>query len=285
MKKLDKLCIDIYDNKIIVEIEIENIEINFEKYYNINNNFDQTKITNYVYVNEKDNSTVVIFTNLINKQFYIDIKEKESLQIEIEIFDCINQIIRIALSDDFYFLHASMVEKNNYGYVVIGKTHSGKSTTAINLLEYGYNYVTDDIVGINKKNGKVIGINKPIYIRNPNLVSSDNNEIKKVYFNNDLYNYLYSNINTQLLNLNKNLIILKREKFEDEKYFEVNYINGAKKILDLIANTFNEDITEQIIIDFNRLFKNFNLISFTYHDNIDVAKIIIEKDLFNYEET
>ncbi len=44
----------------------------------------------------------------------------------------------------FYYLHASVVECDNEGYIFVGKSGSGKSTNAIRLAEKGWNYLSDD---------------------------------------------------------------------------------------------------------------------------------------------
>lgn len=284
MQKLNKLCLDIFGNKILITINANDIELNFEKYYNITEEYDERTIINNIYIKKIYNSSLIISTNFIKKQFYIYMNDKDSTQIEVEVFDYINHFARLILNNDYYFLHASMVEKNNYGYIVIGRTHSGKSTTAINLLKYGYNYVTDDIVGINKKNGKVIGINKPIYIRNSNLVKIEDTGILKIKSKDNLYHYLYSNINNSEFTMNNNIILLKKCEFNEGKKVDIKIIDGAQKILELISNTFNEIVNKKIIIDFNKLFKNCSLFLITYCENIDIADLIIERNIFENEK-
>lgn len=281
----NKLCVEIFANKVFLKINLHDTKIDLFKYFNNITEYDEineSEIENVVYITEEKNGNVIkISTNLIENDYYLKTENKNLKQIELELFDYLNQLIRIALKKDFYFLHASMVEKNHEGFIIIGKTHSGKSTIAINLLGYGYNYVTDDIVGINKKSGEVIGINKPIYIRNSNLVFTEKSEIKTIKINDNMSYYMYKSNYSKPLVLNSNLILISRINQTNDNSYKIKMLDGSDKILQILENTFNEDINKNIISDFTRLFKNKKIIKIEYYDNINIAKVIFDEGLFD----
>ena len=64
----------------------------------------------------------------------------------------------------YLFLHAGALAKNNKAVLLPGPSGSGKSTLTLGLLNYGYQYLTDEVVVINLSDLRVLPFQRPIYI-------------------------------------------------------------------------------------------------------------------------
>ena len=65
---------------------------------------------------------------------------------------------------DYLFLHSAAMAKGNKAVLLPGPSESGKSTLTLGLLNYGYQYLTDEVVVINLSDLRVLPFQRPIYI-------------------------------------------------------------------------------------------------------------------------
>ncbi len=65
---------------------------------------------------------------------------------------------------DYLFLHSGAVAKDNKAILLVGPSGSGKSTLTLGLLNYGYKYLTDEVVITSLSDLKTIPFQRPIYI-------------------------------------------------------------------------------------------------------------------------
>jgi len=66
---------------------------------------------------------------------------------------------------EYLFLHSGAVAKgNNKAVLLPGPSGSGKSTLTLGLLNYGYQYLTDEVVVISLSDLRVLPFQRPIYI-------------------------------------------------------------------------------------------------------------------------
>ncbi|MBI2470541.1 MAG: hypothetical protein HYV59_04785 [Planctomycetes bacterium] len=76
---------------------------------------------------------------------------------------CVRDSLYLHLKD-YLFLHSAAVAKDNKAVLLAGPSESGKSTLSLGLLNYGYQYLTDEVVVINLANMKALPFQRPIYI-------------------------------------------------------------------------------------------------------------------------
>lgn len=65
---------------------------------------------------------------------------------------------------DYLFLHSGAVVKDNKAILLVGASRSGKSTLTLSLLNYGYKYLTDEVVVISLSSLETIPFQRPIYV-------------------------------------------------------------------------------------------------------------------------
>jgi len=80
---------------------------------------------------------------------------------------------------EYLFLHAGALAKNNKAVLLPGPSGSGKSTLTLGLLNYGYQYLTDEVVVINLSDLRVLPFQRPIYIYGWQSVASA--EVEKFF--------------------------------------------------------------------------------------------------------
>ncbi|HHT9108153.1 MAG TPA: hypothetical protein ACFYEF_09580, partial [Candidatus Wunengus sp. YC63] len=80
---------------------------------------------------------------------------------------------------EYLFLHAGALAKNNKAVLLPGPSGSGKSTLTLGLLNYGYRYLTDEVVVINLSDLRVLPFQRPIYIYGWQSVASA--EVEKYF--------------------------------------------------------------------------------------------------------
>ena len=76
---------------------------------------------------------------------------------------CVRDSLYLHLKD-FLFLHSAAVAKDNKAVLLAGPSESGKSTLTLGLLNYGYQYLTDEVAVISLSGLKAIPFQRPIYI-------------------------------------------------------------------------------------------------------------------------
>jgi len=80
---------------------------------------------------------------------------------------------------EYLFLHAGALAKNNKAVLLPGPSGSGKSTLTLGLLNYGYQYLTDEVVVIDLSDLRVLPFQRPIYIYGWQSVASA--EVEKFF--------------------------------------------------------------------------------------------------------
>jgi len=76
---------------------------------------------------------------------------------------CVRDSLYLHLKE-YLFLHAGALAKNNKAVLLPGPSESGKSTLTLGLLNYGYQYLTDEVVVIDLSDVRVLPFQRPIYI-------------------------------------------------------------------------------------------------------------------------
>jgi len=76
---------------------------------------------------------------------------------------CVRDSLYLHLKD-YLFLHSGAVAKGNKAVLLPGPSESGKSTLTLGLLNYGYQYLTDEVVVINLSDLSALPFQRPIYI-------------------------------------------------------------------------------------------------------------------------
>lgn len=76
---------------------------------------------------------------------------------------CVRDTLYLRLND-YLFLHSGAVAKDNKAVLLAGPSGSGKSTLTLGLLNYGYKYLTDEVVVVSRSRLEAIPFQRPIYI-------------------------------------------------------------------------------------------------------------------------
>ena len=76
---------------------------------------------------------------------------------------CVRDSLYLHLKD-YLFLHSAAVAKDKKAVLLAGPSESGKSTLTLGLLNYGYQYLTDEVAVISLSGLKAIPFQRPIYI-------------------------------------------------------------------------------------------------------------------------
>lgn len=94
---------------------------------------------------------------------------------------CVRESLYLHLKE-YLFLHAGALAKNNKAVLLPGPSGSGKSTLTLGLLNYGYQYLTDEVVVIDLSDLRVLPFQRPIYIYGwQSVVSSEVEKYFKFY--------------------------------------------------------------------------------------------------------
>ena len=91
---------------------------------------------------------------------------------------CLRDSLYLHLKE-YLFLHAGALAKNNKAVLLPGPSGSGKSTLTLGLLNYGYQYLTDEVVVIDLSDLRVLPFQRPIYIYGWQSVASA--EVEKYF--------------------------------------------------------------------------------------------------------
>lgn len=104
---------------------------------------------------------------------------KEDNRILIESFNIHSAAIEISSeiinkfvhnSEKLLFLHAGAVQKNGKVVIIVGQSKSGKTSLVSNLInQYGFTFLSDEIVPIDLETGFVLSFRRSLSIRNETL--------------------------------------------------------------------------------------------------------------------
>lgn len=84
-----------------------------------------------------------------SKVFFLDVKDKDTKKRIARNF-ITNLFIRLYQLKGALLLHCACVEKNNKAIIIIGKANSGKTVSMLNLLDFGFNFITNDFLIVDK---------------------------------------------------------------------------------------------------------------------------------------
>lgn len=146
-------------------------------------------------------------------------------------------------SGDWWFLHGGAVRYKNSAILLLAGTGTGKSTLVCHLCSQGFEYMTDDIIPINKNSLAVVPFPKPIYLRNIDILKDDikNDSMFWLYedvfdFANDSRYVVIPNISVPVTTYTPiaSVIILDR-KINTEP--QIKCINGNNAFMSIISNS------------------------------------------------
>lgn len=136
----------------------------------ISDNLKKISGTHYKMVDKWfDNATLDCFIDNTSKTCYAtnfnaSTYEYKMLLIKYFVANLFNRFLEI---DGYLGLHSSCVEMDNNGIVFVAERNSGKTNCMLNLMNVGFNVVTNDKIALKKIDNKIIGygIAQPISIR------------------------------------------------------------------------------------------------------------------------
>ncbi len=97
------------------------------------------------------------------KVYFLDSYDKEAKKKIARNF-ITNLFIRLYQLKGALLLHCSCVEKDNKSVIIVGKANSGKTVTMLNLLDFGFNFITNDFLIVDKNNNKLEFLPSPQFI-------------------------------------------------------------------------------------------------------------------------
>ena len=97
------------------------------------------------------------------KVFFLDCYDKEAKKKIARNF-ITNLFIRLYQLKGALLLHCSCVEKDNKSVIIVGNANSGKTVTMLNLLDFGFNFITNDFLIVDKNNNKLEFLPSPQFI-------------------------------------------------------------------------------------------------------------------------
>lgn len=150
----------------------------------------------------------------------------------------VNEIIYDCIVDyeKGHALHAGSLSYNGHGILVPGKSGSGKSTLVAWLASKGLNYLTDELVFVNK-DGKIKPFTRPISLKMPNvsLISSfiDMNPEKLIHDPQGMM-IAHRNINPKFHPDRPSLSLILFPHFQDNARTEITKLSSARSCFQLM---------------------------------------------------
>ncbi len=150
---------------------------------------------------------------------------------------------------DYLFLHSGAVARDNRAILLIGPSGAGKSTLTTALLNYGYRYVTDEVVVVTISGLRVLPFQRPIYLYGwlPILSSENNREFKAFRFkerygkNMEYWQFIVPQNSSRLAkesSFDPGFIIFPRFS-ERRKRTTLKSISKAEAVIHLMQNGWN----------------------------------------------
>lgn len=162
---------------------------------------------------------------------------------------------------NFLVLHASCVSKNNQGFLLLGKKHSGKTTLSLEMVSnYEYNLITDDLSFITMRGKKIFchSLFKGIHLNDEtfdyyqgyfsNIYNKDSNKTR-YYIKKTKQRSLITDI--VLSHVVENMFEPYLEKLEikyEKKIIVDNYVNFSDENQTLIEKKINDLFQKNIKI-------------------------------------
>ncbi len=97
------------------------------------------------------------------KVFFLDSYDKEAKKKIARNF-ITNLFIRLYQLKGALLLHCSCVEKDNNAVIIVGNANCGKTVTMLNLLDFGFNFITNDFLIVDKNDNRLEFLPSPQFI-------------------------------------------------------------------------------------------------------------------------
>lgn len=237
---------------------IDCYELNFDSFVTIN------KVSGYYSVKYKHFEYNNLSVNSIYYFLY------EIIQVIVEEY---------VISNSINVLHGACVEKNGKAYAFSAKTNTGKSTLVTELLNYKYNYISDDYIILNRENDKVIPLHIPIKLRSVNQI---NNNIANQIIVRD-----YNPVRSENYYLIKPSYYCENKPFTLQGFFQINRNKVENRIISLDYKDSYKTIILNSKISVAEAIKNISVITLSLIRTVQVYHIdyITTKDCINLIES
>lgn len=106
-----------------------------------------------------DNATLDCYIDNTNRICYatnLSSKDNKHIKLQVEYFTA-NFFKRFLELSGYIGLHSSCVEKENQGILFVAERYNGKTICMLNMMNYGYNIVTNEITALKKIKDQLIG--------------------------------------------------------------------------------------------------------------------------------
>jgi energy-coupling factor transporter ATP-binding protein EcfA2 len=161
---------------------------------------------------------------------------------------CVRDSLYAGLKN-YLFLHSGAVARDNRAVLLTGPSGAGKSTLTTALLNYGYKYVTDEVVVISTADLGVLPFQRPIYLYGwlPVLSSENSKEYEAFCFkekygkNMEYWQFIVPKNNAVLAkesSLDLGFIIFPRFN-KEQKHASLRHISKAEAAFHLMQNGWN----------------------------------------------
>lgn len=214
----------------------------------------EPKFTSDGFIREIPNIGVFIFdknskkikVNYINNQ-------KHAFDVLEVVVDSTMQAVDLStIFFDILPLHAAVVQKNGYGIIIMGASNSGKTTTESLLIQYGFDYFSDDILFLNQK-GMVYNNQEYILpMREPTVQLMNDFFEKSIIFNHhegEKYIDRSMNLSSQK-NVIPAIILLPGKVYthnKDEKPYIIQKIDNSELYISLLKETISLQFPPEVI--------------------------------------
>lgn len=268
----------------ILRIKVIKSDVLYNKYFNISKDRKIKNSKTYcdvrrenILITDKEKNEILLLYDSLN--------DERVQHVEEIIIGCFGKFME---EDGFYFIHASVIEKNNKGIGILKGKNSDNTIILLKLLQNNFNFVCNSQVAIKDIKHKIKGISLPTRIgikMDSRMSSCLNNDIynklkesqkylnKKDTFNrmkpdniekfnlkiNELLDIFKVNFlqNTEILALFelhyipnlKEMKILKVEENEKITILSMNLKKAIYQPVEYIKNVFNEEENKKLIIN------------------------------------
>lgn len=149
----------------------EILSLPFELATNDKKFFNEFLELNAALVLPADGKTPVVRYSVIKNAKYFCISENGSFRrrwahrwpLYLFVMMCVRDKLYLHLKN-YLFLHSGAVVKGDKAILLAGPSGSGKSTLTLGLLNYGYKYLTDEVVVISLMSREAIPFQRPVYV-------------------------------------------------------------------------------------------------------------------------
>ena len=267
--KINDVCIKVKsDNKKI----IDDLIFKYGSYYETSNEYDFE--INYI-VNSKNKYGFEYKESIQKEQNYL-YKNDNSLDVYMNEYTNLDEdfakriftttVIKVLQEHDYTILHAACVAQGNDAFIISGDKRSGKTTTVLNLLKKGYDYIANDRIAVKEINGEVVvvgipfsmgimlkdadslfdisdlkqandGLERKVYIENHNIESTFNVNVKSKAI---VKSILLPKINDSLDSINVNRVD-DTVSYLGNNIMIYNAIPEEKKFLNYMFKPVNKD--------------------------------------------